>query len=509
MSLFSNLFNFSLADAASPAPRTLLVGVARTVRQLHRVVREANTPLEIVGCALLQPQHRAGAVGLQVLGTVDQLDMLAKLHRVDRVLVSVPAAMNAAVDEVRRRCRDLSVQCHEVPPIDELIEGSAAASGRAPRGSIDVEALLDRPPRRLDEAAIGRLLKAKRVLVTGAGGSIGSELARIIARYAPAELLLMERAENNLFQVLHELRAAAPEVSTRGLLHDVARDDRTLALCRQHRPQIVFHAAAHKHVPMMEDHPREAVENNFFGTRAIADAAHDVDAERFVMISTDKAVNPTSVMGATKRLAERYVQHLNGLSDTAYTMVRFGNVLGSTASVVPIWSAQLAEGRPLTVTDPRMTRYFMTIPEAAALVIQAAALDDAGGQVMVLDMGRPIRIVDLAHRFIKLQGLEPERDVPIVFTGVRPGEKLFEELAYDSEAMAPTRHESVHIHLTRPPGNEEMARLVHRFDRLRHSDERPLILDALHDAVPEMRASAATSTAELPPAPSQGAKETA
>jgi len=486
MSLLSNLFNVSPSEGSARPPRTLLIGIARTVRQMNRVIREAETPLEIIGCALLQPQHRAGAVGLQVLGTVDQLDMLVKLHRVERVLISVPRVMRGSADALAVRCKEFEIPARIVPPIDELL--NEEPGGRASSDPMDTEALLDRPPRRLDEGAIGRLLGGKRVLVTGAGGSIGSELARIVVRYEPAELLLMERGENNLFQILHELRHAAPDLPIRGLLHDVARDERTLALCRQHEPQIVFHAAAHKHVPMMEDHPREAVENNFFGTRAIADAAHAVGAERFVMISTDKAVNPTSVMGATKRLAERYIQHLNGQSGTAFTMVRFGNVLGSAGSVLPIWSRQLAEGQPLTVTDRRMTRYFMTIPEAAALVIQAATLDESEGQIMVLDMGEPVRIVDLARRFIARHGLAPERDVPIVFTGIRPGEKLFEELAYDSEKMQRTAHESVHVHLSRPPEDEEMVRLIDVFRSLRHSDDRGRILSALREAVPEMHA---------------------
>ncbi len=277
----------------------------------------------------------------------------------------------------------------------------------------------------------------------------------------------------------------------------------TLKLVGHHQPHVVFHAAAHKHVPMMEDHPAQAVENNFFGTRSIADAAHQHGANRFVMISTDKAVNPSSVMGATKRLAELYIQHLNQSSGCVFAMVRFGNVLGSACSVLPIWARQLAQGGPITVTHPDMYRYFMTIPEAAGLVLQSATLSGAsgGGEVFLLDMGQPIRICDLAHRFIQSHGLEPGVDIAIAFTGPRPGEKLFEELAYDSEEMLPTAHKSVRLWRTHAPDTNRMAQIIRAFDRLRatgpqtnptHGDHHwqhtkpQAIVSALRLAVPEM-----------------------
>lgn len=485
MSLLTSLFNRTFAhEGTRTRPRrTALVGTTRTIRQLKLMLRQSGRPVELVGCLLIAPQHRTGALGLPVLGTADDLPTAAGVHELDQVLVSLPVTMAAAARRVHAMCDELDLACTEVGAIDDQLTGRS----HRPIGSIDLTELLGRPPRRLDEPAIAGLLRGRRVLVTGAGGSIGSALCRIIARFGPAELQLMERAENNLFEIHRELCQSHPELSMRSLLHDVTREDRTLALCRQIRPQIIFHAAAHKHVPMMEDHPREAVENNLFGTRSIADAAHDVGAERFVMISSDKAVNPTSVMGATKRLAELYIQHMDRRSRSRFTMVRFGNVLGSACSVVPIWERQLADGGPLTVTDPRMTRYFMTIPEAAALVVQAATVDGADGQVMLLDMGQPIRIVDLAHRFCALHGLEPGHDVAIVFTGIRPGEKLFEELAYDSEAMVPTEHESVRIWRTQAPSADEVAGMIERFTTLRHSDDRPAMLRALRQAVPQMQ----------------------
>jgi len=471
--------------------RVLLAGTARTVRQLQRMLVACEQPVEVVGACLVQPANGEGAIGVPLLGTVEELPLILKLHRIDRVLTAMPAAMEGATRRVVAVCTEHGVACRPIATLDDQLAGRSrpfAAAGVV--NQIDPNTLLDRTTRPLDHAAIRRLLAGRRVLVTGAGGSIGSALATMIAGYGPAELQLMERAENNLFEITRRLRQRHPNLPVRAMMHDVTHEGRTLALCRQARPQIIFHAAAHKHVPMMEDHPREAVENNFFGTKAIADAADAVGAERFVMISTDKAVNPSSVMGATKRLAELYIQHLDGRSATTFTMVRFGNVLGSACSVLPIWADQIAEGGPVTVTDARMMRYFMTIPEAAALVVQAACCGEAGGQVMLLDMGEPIAVVELARRFIRSQGLEPDRDVPIRFTGVRPGEKLFEELAYDSEQALPTEHEGVRLWKTNPPDSARMVSIVARFERLRQSSNRAELLAALREAVPEMQPAA-------------------
>ena len=499
MSLFGSLFNASqtASDKAVTSPRAVLIGTARTVRQLRHALREYDQPPTCVGCVLLSPEHRMGAIGLPVLGTIDQLDMIRKLHQVDLALVSLPMAMAGAAQGIVARCEELGIDIRLMPTLDDQMAGRL----NQPIGTIDVTKLLDRPPRKLDESAIDELLHGKRVMVTGAGGSIGSELSRIIAHFQPTELQLMERAENNLFEINRQLRERHPSLTVRAILHDVTEAERTAAICREHQPQIIFHAAAHKHVPMMEDHPGAAVTNNLFGTKAIADAAHAVGVEKFVMISTDKAVNPTSVMSATKRLAEMYIQSLNADSETGFTMVRFGNVLGSACSVVPIWTQQLSTGGPLTVTDPRMTRYFMTIPEAAALVIQAATVPGSGGQVMLLDMGEPIAIDTMAKRFCRLHGLEPDRDVAIVYTGARPGEKLFEELAYDCEDMQPTTHESVRIWKTTPPQPEVMAQVVAEFDRLRHRDDRVAILDALRQAVPEMKTIGEPPADAPPPIP--------
>ena len=295
------------------------------------------------------------------------------------------------------------------------------------------------------------------------------------------------------FEIDREIARLFPTIDRLAVLHDVTQADATLEMCIKHRPAVVFHAAAHKHVPMMEEHPAAAIENNFYGTRSIADAAAACAAERFVMISTDKAVNPSSVMGATKRLAELYVQEVDRRSQTVFSMVRFGNVLGSACSVLPIWTKQLGHGGPITVTDERMTRYFMTIPEASGLVLQAGAYS-TGGEVFLLDMGEPVKILALAQRFVRSHGLEPGEGIEIKLTGARPGEKLFEELAYGGEDMQPTPHPSLCIWGTAEADPARIQQVCERFDHLRNrSSGRPWgdatgesIVTALRSALPEM-----------------------
>lgn len=401
------------------------------------------------------------------------------------------------------------------PPL--RLVGRSAASWTSPV-RVDYARLIGRSNHPIDREAVGRVLTGRRVLITGAGGSIGSELARLAATFQPEELLLMERAENALFDIDLQLSRRFPTVPRRAMLHDVADEDETLRLVLDARPHIVFHAAAHKHVPLMEDHPAHALVNNLFGTRAIADAADASGAERFVMISTDKAVHPSSVMGATKRLAEIYVGALASRSKTRLSMVRFGNVLGSACSVLPIWAGQIDDGGPVTVTDPRMTRYFMTIPEAAALVAQAAALDAPRGHapVYVLDMGEPVRILELAVRFAAAHGLRarlpdgcgvadpadavpapvstplppdaPEIDVTI--TGARPGEKMHEQLAYAAEHLAPTERPGIRVWRGDPCAAAlapaTVMRMIADLARVRAGADAASVLAALRRHVPEL-----------------------
>ena len=432
-----------------------------------------------------------------ILGNLDELEVLIARRRPAVALVSFPGVMKDLISSVRTRLRKLGVPDRFMPTLEDQIEGIG------PRSHLDVElsALIDRPAREIDDEAVAGVIRGKRVLITGAGGSIGSELARIVARYEPNSLILIDRSENALFEIDRQIARKFPALSRKSLLHDVVEPTTTLAHFRRLRPQVIFHAAAHKHVPMMEDHPASAVDNNLFGTKAVADAADEIGAERFVMISTDKAVNPSSIMGATKRLAELYVQHINRRSATAFSMVRFGNVLGSSGSVLETWSRQIADGGPITVTDPRMTRYFMTIPEAAALVIQSAALVDLNaecGEVFLLNMGDPVRVVDLASRFIQLHGLDPvlpqiettnsgAGTIAVVFTGARPGEKLHEELAFDAEAMRPTRHPDVNIWELPTPADSFIQQMISRLSPARRWSDPAALAREIRGLIPEIQ----------------------
>jgi FlaA1/EpsC-like NDP-sugar epimerase len=442
------------------------------------------------------------------------LPALHAAHPFTGALVCLPAASVTAL-KVRAALRSLKIAERTVPTFAELID--APAPTRALGGEVDLVELIGRTPYGIDRRAVERILAGKRVLITGAGGSIGSELCRIAATFHPEQLIMMERSENALFEIDRQLARRFPDVNRRALLHDVVDAEQTLRHLVSLKPHAIFHAAAHKHVPLMEDHPSHAVTNNLFGTKSIADAALAVGAERFVMISSDKAVNPTSVMGATKRLAEMYVQSMGGQplrggsslpSPTSFTMVRFGNVLGSACSVLPIWSSQLAEGGPITVTDPRMTRYFMTINEAATLVIQAGAIDARAGEtpsIFVLDMGEPLRIAELAQRFVRLHGFDArlqsegttqrERQstksatpnaIDIIFTGARPGEKIHEELAYPAEALAPTPYPGIMALAGSVHADFDVASMIADFSALRTSSDRAAILAAIRRHVPEM-----------------------
>ncbi|RMH41133.1 MAG: polysaccharide biosynthesis protein, partial [Deltaproteobacteria bacterium] len=357
--------------------------------------------------------------------------------RIDEIIAATPSATGEQMRVITRHCREAGVPFKVLPATWEVLEGRASL-GLA--REVDINDLLRRPRVQLDLDAIGEFLTARRVLVTGAAGSIGAEICSQVLRFKPARLVCLDHAENGLFFLERNLARLGIAADISYCLADVTEGAHLDAIFRRERPDVVFHAAAHKHVPMLEANPVEGARNNVLGTETVATLAGRHGAAAFVMISTDKAVNPTSVMGATKRIAERLVQCLP--FDTRYTTVRFGNVLGSAGSVVPILKDQIAAGGPVTITHPDMRRYFMTIPEAVELVLQAAAMGD-GNEIFVLDMGEPVKIVDLANDLIRLSGLEPGRDIDIVFTGVRPGEKLLEELYLDAEAHRPTSHPKI------------------------------------------------------------------
>ncbi|MHC5027044.1 MAG: polysaccharide biosynthesis protein [Planctomycetota bacterium] len=450
--------------------RTLIVGLRATCRRVEAQLALLDAPPEVVGWIL--PAGSPTEVtpdAARIIGVAPDLERLVGRHRPDLVIVSLPAVMSGLVTRVRTRLRRLGVPDRFMPTLEDQL------AGVGPRSQLDVDldALLDRRARPVDPAAIRSVIEGRRVMITGAGGSIGGELARLVAGYGPARLDLIDRSENALFEIDRQVARVHPDLPRTTLLHDIVERDATDWHLDQLRPDVIFHAAAHKHVPMMEDHPAAAVDNNLFGTKSVVDAADRIGVERFVMISTDKAVNPSSIMGATKRLAELYVQHINRRSTTAFTIVRFGNVLGSSGSVLDTWARQISDGGPVTVTDAEMTRYFMTIPEAASLVVQASALVDPseeGGEVFLLDMGEPIRIVEMAQRFIEAHGLVPvqagEDDAEtagtarIVFTGARPGEKLHEDLSFDAEAMRTTTHPDINVWLLAPPEEGSIQAMI-------------------------------------------------
>ncbi len=381
--------------------------------------------------------------GVRVVGRLDDLQQVIQRYDIQVVLLAIPSAPHQLVRRISEQCRESGVPCRVLPSIAELADGRVSVSQLR---EVTIEDVLGREAVRLDEAAIAQFISDKCILVTGAGGSIGSELCRQVRRAGAARLVMLEQSEFNLYIIEQELREGAqamPADACVPLLGDVRDIERMRWIFDTYRPQVVFHAAAYKHVPLVEENPAEGVRTNLLGTGQVADLAVEYGVERFVLVSTDKAVNPANVMGATKRAAEIYCQNLAAKGPgTAFITTRFGNVLGSAGSVVPKFRMQIADGGPVTVTHPEMTRYFMTIPEAVSLIMQAGAMGK-GGEIFVLDMGEPVRIVDLAEQMIRLSGLEPGVDIAIEFTGLRPGEKMFEELFHDAEPLEPTGHEKI------------------------------------------------------------------
>ncbi len=500
-------------DDPSGVDRLLLAGTSESLLTLCRAMADANASSSIIGLVTVGSGGSGVPVEASVLGPLSDLGKIIRSECPDTVVISLPTAMEQAARAAVQQCEQTGVPWRWVATIEDQLAGKALGSNAirrgkpavsstrlAPQVAVDALALLGRSPRELDELSISRIVRGNVVMITGAGGSIGSELARIVCRFEPSKLCLIERSENALFEIDRQIGTRWPRLARLSALHDVTDAAKTRSLLRRERPDIILHAAAHKHVPMMEDHPAEAIENNYLGTRSIADAAVACGVKRFVMISTDKAVNPSSVMGATKRLAELYVQSLNRTSETRFAMVRFGNVLGSACSVLPIWSRQIAEGLPVTVTDERMTRYFMTIPEAAGLVLQSMALAGRveaaphGGELFLLDMGEPVSIHELARQFIRAHGLEPDVDVPVAITGVRPGEKLHEELVYATEHLIPTPHEAIRVLDAGEPDEGVLRLAAAALDSLRNDvgaypwdgADRQALLDAVRIAVPEM-----------------------
>ncbi len=423
-----------------PTGRALIIGAGDGGALVARELKGNKSSFLPVGFIDDDPMKKnATVLGLPVLGTREQIPEMVALHKIDLVIIAMPSVEASVIRDIVDICHGAQAELKILPGVYQIIDGQVSVNHLRP---VQLEDLLGREPVRVDLKEIAAYLSEMTVLVTGAGGSIGSELCRQVAAVNPEKLVLLDHCENSVHGIWLELTEKFPDVPLALEIADIRDKPRVDSVFQTHRPKVVFHAAAHKHVPLMELHPAEAVKTNVFGTRNVALAACRFGAGTFVMISTDKAVNPASVMGATKRLAELIVAQENRVSKTIFTAVRFGNVLGSNGSVVPVFRRQIARGGPVTVTHSEMKRYFMTIPEAVHLVIQAGSMAK-GGEVFLLDMGEPVKIVDMARDMIKLSGLEPGRDIKIVFTGIRPGEKLFEELLTAEEGSSATSHKRI------------------------------------------------------------------
>jgi FlaA1/EpsC-like NDP-sugar epimerase len=466
--------------------RVLVMGAGDAGAMIVREM-QANPGLGLVPVGLLDDNRaKVGMTihGVLVQGTREDIPRLIHEEQIDQVIIAMPTAPGQAIREVVAICQEVGVACKTVPGIYELISGRVSV--RQVR-EVRIEDLLRREPVRIDGVEAGRYLSDAVVLVTGAGGSIGAELCRQIALRDPRQLLLLGHGENSVYHILLELRERFPRLAVEPLVADVRDDERLTAIFTRCRPEVIFHAAAHKHVPLMETNVAEAVMNNVFGTRSLLRAAELHDVARFVFVSTDKAVNPVNVMGATKRLAELLVQDAARRTGRAYVAVRFGNVLGSRGSVVPLFQHQIAAGGPITVTHPEMRRYFMTIPEAVQLVIQAAALGQ-GGEIFVLDMGEQVRVVDLATELLHLSGLEPGRDIEVIFTGPRPGEKLSEVLFGSGEEPRPTQHEKILVaYGNNTWDSEALSCHLEELELLAREGEAPHIRAKIQEVVPEYR----------------------
>ncbi len=466
-------------------PRTLIIGAGEAGSLLFKEIsRQPHSAYNVCGFVDDDPDKKGMKLhGIPVLGAIKQLKSLIIANEIEDVIIAMPSADGKTIRQIMDLCKNANVTFKTLPSIGELIDGTLTVSQIK---NVEIEDLLGREPVVLDRDLIGGYLTGKRVLVTGAGGSIGSEICRQVALFGPVKLILLDQAETPLYEIEKELLAKFPAVRILPLMADVRDRDKIMLEFEEYAPEVVFHAAAYKHVPMMEYNPAQAVMNNIFGSINIADAAHKFKVSNLVMISTDKAVNPTNVMGATKRAAEIYIQALSRGSNTKFTTVRFGNVLGSSGSVIPLFKEQIANGGPVTVTDKRVIRYFMTISEATQLVLQAGSMG-TGSEILVLDMGDPVRILDLAEELIRLSGLTPYEDIDIAVTGLRPGEKLFEELLIDGEGILPTAHKKIKVlaavHIEMAPVKEELARL-HEVAQSNSIDE---LMESLKRLVPEFK----------------------
>jgi len=469
-----------LGLAPSEGKRALIVGAGRAGELLVRDLLKDQQYLPVAFLDDDRKKHGLDIHGVRVAGGTDAFEEQVEKLSVEIVLLAIPTASTSLMRQLVDKSSALKLPCRTLPSISELADGKVEVGNLR---EIRLEDLLGRDEISLDEESVNTFLKGKRVLVTGAGGSIGSELCRQVLQHQPEQLVMLDNGEFNLYRIEGELnRGHAPVVAVLG---DIRDESRMRWVFEYFRPQVVFNAAAYKHVPLVEENPAEGIKTNVLGTCQLADPAVEYGCDKFVQVSTDKAVNPANVMGATKRAAEIYCQNLNGrTATTAFVTTRFGNVLGSAGSVVPLFERQIREGGPVTVTHPEITRYFMTIPEAVRLILQAGSMGK-GGEIFVLDMGQPVKIVDLAEQMIRLSGMEPGRDIEIRFTGLRPGEKLYEELFHQEEALMGTSHPKIMLSSSREVDWDGLQKLLGKIRAACSERELETLRALLREMVPE------------------------
>ena len=458
----------------------MVIGAGEAANIIIKDIITSNYSTMSIKCIIDDDSNKWGRYiqGIRVVGGRDKIVECADLYDIDEIIVAIPSVSRQELKKILDICKNTNCKLRSLPGMYQLVNGEVNVSRLR---DVEVEDLLGRDPISVDLDSIAGYVKGKTVMVTGGGGSIGSELCRQVAEHKPARLIIVDIYENNAYDIQQELKVKYPELDLVVLIASVRNTKRINLIFEKYKPQIVYHAAAHKHVPLMEDSPTEAIKNNVFGTFKTAMAAATNGCEKFVMISTDKAVNPTNIMGASKRICEMIVQTFDKHYDTEFVAVRFGNVLGSNGSVIPLFKKQIAAGGPVTVTDPNIIRYFMTISEAVSLVLQAGAFAK-GGEIFVLDMGEPVKILDLAENLIKLSGYKVGEDIRIEFTGLRPGEKLYEEMLMDEEGLQDTANKMIHI--GKPIEMDEM-RFFSQLEKLNVAakEESPEIRDIVKEIV--------------------------
>lgn len=466
--------------------RVMIIGAGEAGHAVIKEILNSSFSTMTIKCIIDDNESKWGRyiLGVRIVGGRNKIVEYAALYGIDEIIIAIPSANRATMKEIVEICKETSCKLRTLPGIYQLVNGEVNVSKLR---DVDVEDLLGRDPIKVDLDSILNYVRGKSVLVTGGGGSIGSELCRQIAGHQPGRLIIVDIYENNAYEIQQELKRKYPKLDLVVLIASVRNTNRMNSIMEQYKPDIIYHAAAHKHVPLMEVSPNEAIKNNVFGTWKTAQAAVQNGVKKFVLISTDKAVNPTNIMGASKRICEMIVQTYNRHYDTEFVAVRFGNVLGSNGSVIPLFKQQIAAGGPVTVTHPDIIRYFMTIPEAVSLVLQAGVYAK-GGEIFVLDMGEPVKILDLAKNLIRLSGYKVDEDIKIEFTGLRPGEKLYEELLMNEEGLTDTENKLIHIG---KPIEFDESQFYVQLNNLKHAveqecaDVRPLIREIVPTYIPK------------------------